>query len=175
MLYRAPPQPRRATKETRRNTRDSLLEGYNQPAPSTPLAPGHDQALFDPQYGVGNLQRNGGDGMAARGGRGRRGRGRGQQHNHNNNQNAGPSIMANGNNCCFAVAAFLFLVAAEVDFVDYFVFTFSFPRPTSTWLLQRLLFVTLCTRPWRISWSRWLWTTGTQPSLPLILSHWWTL
>ena len=111
-LYWVPPQPLRATRDTRRNTMGSLLEGYNQPLPTTPLSPGHDQDLFDPQYGVANLQRAGGDGMAPRGGRGRAGSGR-----QLNNQIPAVSIMFNGNSCCFAVAAFLFLVAAEVGFL----------------------------------------------------------
>jgi len=60
MLYQVPPRPCRATKDSRWNTTNSFIDGYNLPAPTTPLAPGHDQALFDHQYGVANLRQGGG-------------------------------------------------------------------------------------------------------------------
>ena len=50
--YRMPSRPQRSTKNSRINTLGSLYAGNGQPNPSTPLAPGHDQGLFNPHFSV---------------------------------------------------------------------------------------------------------------------------
>ena len=49
-LYQVRPRPQRATRDSRVNTLHELLGAYGQPLPATPLAPGHDQALFNPLH-----------------------------------------------------------------------------------------------------------------------------
>ena len=108
ILYRVPPRPERATKDTRANTVGGLLAGFTHTSGSESLPAGHDQDLFDPEYNAGNLQQ----GMEIV---------RRQPYHENNRMMRqadhlvhGPSIMLNGPNACFAAAGFLFLVAIEV-------------------------------------------------------------
>ena len=105
-LYTVPPQPQRAFKDSRVNTMGSLCDGYGQPGPATPLAPGHDQQLFDPMYSVAGLRQGGGVVPPPQ-----PRNNRGQQ---NQQQVAGLKLLLVGANECFARAAFQFLVPLEV-------------------------------------------------------------
>ena len=109
-MYMVPTRPRMAFGNTRVNTLGSLLIGFGQTVPVTPLEAGHDQELFNPAHSVASLQ-NGvtieiPTNYVHHHGRGQRVV---QQH-----QQAGPSPMLNGNNSCFAAAAFVFLYRIEV-------------------------------------------------------------
>ena len=103
--------PQRAFPDTRVNTLGSLLEGYGQPLPATPLAPGHDQDLFDPQHRAANLTGSAVVVNTTRNGRGGRA---GQQQQ----QLGAPSGMLNGPNYCFAGAGLLVLIQGEVGHPD---------------------------------------------------------
>ena len=110
-LYQVQAAPQRAFPDTRVNTLGSLLEGYGQPLPATPLAPGHDQDLFDPQHRAANLTGSAVVVNTTRNGRGGRA---GQQQQ----QLGAPSGMLNGPNYCFAGAGLLVLLQGEVGHED---------------------------------------------------------
>ena len=107
-LYRVQPRPAHLTRSTRANTWDSLLAGYRQPAPATPLLAGHDQALFNPVHAVGNLQNGGGLPIVVAGRRNNLLRNQQQQ------QQGRPGVLSNGSNGCFAAAGIAFFTALEV-------------------------------------------------------------
>jgi hypothetical protein len=104
-LYQLGRRPERATRDTRLNTLHGLLGAYDQPLPATRMAPGHDQALFNPLYRAANLVQ--GTVLAVPG----RTRQVGQQ---NNQLQPGPKPMLNGHQGCFAAATFIFLETTEV-------------------------------------------------------------
>jgi hypothetical protein len=108
-LWRMPNRPARATKQTRATTL-SLLQGLGQPWVAGALAPGHDQADFDPQHGVANLRTGAAANIVVQ----RRAR---QQQQQQNNALVVPGLklLVIGANECFARAAFHFLVQLEVD------------------------------------------------------------
>ena len=112
ILYRVPPRPERARKDTRANSVGGLLAGFTQTSGSEYLPPGHDEDLFDPEYNAVNLQQ--GIEIVRR-------QTQRQPYCQNNciisqagHPVVGPSIMLNGPNACFAAAGFQFLVAIEV-------------------------------------------------------------
>ena len=111
LAWQLQPRALRASRETRHNTLHSLLVGLDQPGPG-PLAAGHDQGLFLPEYRAVNLT---GAVIAVQ--PVVRRRSRAQQNNPQNIQQPGaPSGMANGNNCCFGSAVFVFLIPGmQVD------------------------------------------------------------
>jgi hypothetical protein len=109
-LYRVQPRPAHLTRDTRTNTWHSFLANYGQPGAATPLAPGHDQALFNPVHAVGNLQPGGGLNIVVAGRRINQGRNQRNQQQ----QQGGPAVLSNGNNGCFAAAGITFFAALEV-------------------------------------------------------------
>ena len=144
-LYQVRPRPQRATRDTRVNTLHGLLGAYGQPLPATPLAPGHDQALFNPLHRAANLVQ----GVVLtipdatnRGGGGRQ----------NNQQHAGPKAMLNGHQGCFAAAAFVFAEQTEVSSIligsQYSLILRLTCTCTQPWPGTRH------TRPWSTSWCR---------------------
>ena len=109
-LYTVPPRQPRATKDSRVNTMGSLWDSYGQADPAVPLAPGHDQQLFDPQYSLASIRQGGW--VVPPPARNNRG-----QHNQNLNQHnniAGLKLLLVGRNECYARAALQFLVPLEV-------------------------------------------------------------
>ena len=88
----------------------SLWDSYGQADPAVPLAPGHDQQLFDPQYSLASIRQGGW--VVPPPARNNRG-----QHNQNLNQHnniAGLKLLLVGRNECYARAALQFLVPLEV-------------------------------------------------------------
>ena len=111
-LYTVQPRPQRATKDSRRNTLGSLYAGYGEAGPDLPLAPGHDQGLFDPQYSLASLRQGGWVVPPARASRRNN---RGQQNQNQQNNVAGLKLLLVGINECYARAAVQFLVPLEVS------------------------------------------------------------
>ena len=113
LLFRLPPQPQRVFGDSRVHTVGDLLEGFGQPLPM-PLPPGHDAALFHPDFAVSNLaalsQQQG-----QQQGRQQQGRHRQrQQQQRQQQQQQRPPIMRNGNNLCFVVGGFHLLEVVQV-------------------------------------------------------------
>jgi hypothetical protein len=109
-LWRMPNRPARATKQTRTNTLGSLEQDLGQPWVAGALAPGHDQAEFDPQYGVTNLQTGAAATLVVQ----LRARAQNLLQQQNLLQVPGIKLLVIGNNECFARAAFHFLAQLEV-------------------------------------------------------------
>jgi hypothetical protein len=108
-LWTMPNRPAPSTKPTRHNTVGSLMQTLGQPWVPGTLAPGHDQAEFDPQNGVASLRAGAAANMVVQ----RRAR---QQQQQQNNPLVVPGIklLIIGGNECFARAAFHFLAQIEV-------------------------------------------------------------
>ena len=114
-MYRVPSRPRHVFRNPRVNTIGSLLIGFGQTAPVTPLVAGHDQELFNPEHSVARLQNGVLINDPAHYVHHRRQRqGVVQQQ-----QLAGPSSMLNSRNACFAAAVFVFLVRIEVIYLFF--------------------------------------------------------
>ena len=112
-LHVVPARPQRSTQDSRLNTMTSLCASYGQPDPATPLAPGHDQQLFDPQFSVASL-RQGGWVVPAPRHTPRNNRGQ-QNENQQHNNIAGLKLLLVGRNECYARAAVQFMVPLEVS------------------------------------------------------------
>jgi hypothetical protein len=108
-LWRLPARPPHATKETRQNILGTLLVNHGQRLPAIPLAPGHDQRLFQPQHRTANLR----PGLVVQRPAGPRGN-RGNRGNQNQQQNPALLAMVNNQNTCWAGAAFLVLTRIQV-------------------------------------------------------------
>ena len=88
-----------------------MLAGFGQNGAAAPLQPGHDQDLFDPNIAASNLPNVDLGGMFGPNRSPRR------QHRHQRQQQQQhqPPIMQNGNNLCYAVAAFHLLEFVKVN------------------------------------------------------------
>ena len=91
------------------NTLGSRLAGYGNTPPTIPLAPGHDQALFNPVYRADNLVQ----GLVLDIGRNREIRQQNLQHP------ISPKPMLNGSQGCYAAAVFLYLEKTKVFAIKF--------------------------------------------------------
>lgn len=113
-----PSRPQRSTKNSRINTLGSLYVGNGQPNPSTLLAPGHDQGLFNPHFSVESV-RQGRVLMSPMQPAMRIHREHQQQYIQQENTSqhntiAGLKLLLVGTNDCYARTTFQFLVPLEV-------------------------------------------------------------
>ena len=111
-LYRVRPQPQAATRNTRVNTLGSRLAGYGNTPTTIPLAPGHDQALFNPMYRADNLAQGSVLDIPNI-----------DRNNEIRQQNLphpiGPKPILNGLQGCYAAAVFLYLEKIKVFAIKF--------------------------------------------------------